>query len=71
MTIWLSAINSNCSEGVKKGTAYLTRSYVANYDETGNECHLNFSFDGEITVTEYDCPHGGSCRSFSGTYKKK
>ena len=63
--------STGCSEGIKTGTAYLMRSYVANYDETGNECHLNFSFGGDITVTEYDCPHGGSCRSFSGTYKKK
>jgi hypothetical protein len=64
--------NASCEEGPMEGTAYLTSSAVANYQEDGSECYLNFTFNtGQIEVNEYDCDHGASCGTLDGIYTKK
>lgn len=64
--------NENCAEDVWSGTAYLTKSYLANYQDENSECHLNFTFNpGQIEVGDYNCSHGASCGTFDGVYIKK
>lgn len=62
--------SESCQEDVWKGTAYLTKSYVANYSNRNGDCHLNLTFNpGQIEVREYDCGHG-ACSPFDGFYTK-
>lgn len=62
--------SESCQEDVWIGTAYLTKSYVANYSNRNGDCHLNFTFNpGQIEVREYECGHG-ACSPFDGVYTK-
>jgi hypothetical protein len=64
--------SASCQELSLKGIALLYRIYVANYQEEGSQCHLNFSWGGdEIEVREYDCDHGASCGDYNGVYVKR
>ena len=63
--------SASCMEDVWTGTAYLTSSACANYQEEGGKCHFNFTFNpGQIEVKEYDCGHGASCGTVDGFYTK-
>jgi len=62
----------SCQEDSKSGIAFLSRIYVANYQEDRSKCHLNFSLNGDdIEVSEYDCDHGASCGNNNGLYTKR
>lgn len=64
--------SEDCQEGLMVGTAYLTKSWLANYQEDGDECQLTFTFNpGQIQISEYDCGHGAACGTFDGFYTKK
>lgn len=63
---------ASCMEDKFSGTAYLTKEYVASYNN--NDCTITFTLnDGEIQISEYDCDyiHGAACLSFDGIYYKR
>ncbi len=61
----------SCMGSGISGTAYLTKSNVANFEDDESQCHINFTFNSNtIQVKEYDCGdyHGARCGLFDGWY---
>lgn len=61
----------SCMEDIYRGTAYLTKSYLANFSDENSDCQLSFTFNpGSIEIMEYNCEHGASCGTYDGVYVK-
>jgi hypothetical protein len=64
----------DCINNVMKDTAYLTKSWLANFSESNGNCGISFTYNSDqIEVMEFECAnkHGANCGSFDGVYKRK